>query len=50
MLVAWRVPKYKSAFTAEYDVVEPNAEWRRRRFATTDELVEAIIRANIVPR
>jgi len=50
VLVAWRVPKWKSAFAAEYDVVEPNAEWRKRRFATTDALIEAIVRDNGVPR
>jgi hypothetical protein len=42
MLVAWRVPKYKGAFEAEYDYVEAPAPWRNRRFSTTDELLEAM--------
>ena len=43
MLVAWRVPKYKGAFEAEYDYVDAPTPWRNRRFSTTDELLEAMV-------
>ena len=40
MLVAWRVPKRKDA---GYDYVDAPVPWRKRRFPTTDDLLEAMM-------